>query len=190
MMTVDFETFPVLSSGRLEFRELSLLDVNEIFELRSDPELMKYIPRPMVNCKQDAIDHIEQIHSLTARNEAINWAITEIGQSKLIGTIGFYRIKPEDFRAELGYMILGEYHNKGFITESIRTVIQYAFYTLGFNSIEALIDPENIVSARVLRKNGFERDGHIRENVFWEGKFLDTEVFTILKKDLKKLSTP
>jgi ribosomal-protein-alanine N-acetyltransferase len=44
-------------------------------------------------------------------NEGINWAIT-LKIIKLIGIIGHYMIKPEHYRAEIGYMLLPEYHGK------------------------------------------------------------------------------
>lgn len=39
---------------------------------------------------------------------------------KLIGFIGFYRLQPENYRAEIGYMILPEFHGKGFVPEAVK----------------------------------------------------------------------
>lgn len=186
MLYLNFDPFPVLETSRLCLRAIQERDVNEVFLLRSDKELMKYIPRPIANDIDDAIEHIKMVSSIIAKNEGLNWAITELNSNLMIGIIGFYRLRPENFRGEIGYMILREYQNKGYISEAIAKTLDYAFNNIGFNSIEAVIDPENIASERVLIKNGFRKEGHFRENEFWNGKFLDSVVYSILKKDFRK----
>ena len=84
-----------------------------------------------------------------------------------------YRTQPENYRTELGYMILPEHHNKGYVTEAVKTLLNFAFNEMRFNSIEATIDPENIASEKVLQKNGFVKEGHLIENFFYNGQFID-----------------
>ena len=50
------------------------------------------------------------------------------------------------------------------------------------HSIEAIIAPENYASAKVLEKNGFVKEAHLKENQFYEGHFLDTVIYSILNK--------
>jgi ribosomal-protein-alanine N-acetyltransferase len=50
------------------------------------------------------------------------------------------------------------------------------------HSIEAIIDPENFGSERVLQKCGFVKEAHLKENEFYEGRFLDTVIYSILNK--------
>lgn len=158
-------------------------DVNEIFALRSNAETMKYIPRPLVKTKQDALKHIAMMDEKIENNEGINWAITSKNDSKLIGIIGLYRIKPEHFRAEIGYMLLPEYQGKGIIPESINKIVNYGFKQMKLHSIEAVIAPKNFASERVLQKTGFVKEAHLKENEYYEGRFLDTVIYSILNKD-------
>jgi ribosomal-protein-alanine N-acetyltransferase len=51
MMTINFNPFPNLETERLLLRRVNNNDVNEIFVLRSDTEIMKYIQRPLVKIK-------------------------------------------------------------------------------------------------------------------------------------------
>jgi [ribosomal protein S5]-alanine N-acetyltransferase len=185
MLTLDFNPFPIMDSERLYFRSFHEDDVHEVFAMRSDKEVMKYIPRPLAKNISDALDHIKMVKETIEKKEGINWAITLKGQSQLIGIIGIYRIKNEDHRGELGYILLPEYHNKGYISEAIQTVLTYAFETIGFHSLEAIIDPANIASERVLIKNGFVKEGHIKENVFWDGQYLDTVIYSMLRRNFK-----
>ena len=113
-------------------------------------------------------------------NEGINWAITLKDSPKMIGIIGHYRIKWEHYRSEIGYMLLPEYNGQGIITEAIQLIVDYGFNTMKMHSLEAIIDPENIASARVLEKNNFIKEAHLIENEFYDGKFLDTVIYSIL----------
>ncbi|MDR6967683.1 RimJ/RimL family protein N-acetyltransferase [Flavobacterium arsenatis] len=61
MLTLHFSPFPILETERLLFRRVSKNDVKEILELRSNPETMKYIPRPLLKTIEDAIGHYKMI---------------------------------------------------------------------------------------------------------------------------------
>jgi ribosomal-protein-alanine N-acetyltransferase len=115
-------------------------------------------------------------------NEGINWAITLKDDVQLIGIIGHYRIKPEHHRSNIGYMILPEHNGKGIVTEAIKAVVKYGFETMKLHSIEAVIDPENLASAKVLEKNGFVKEAHLKENEFFDGRYLDSVIYSLLNK--------
>jgi ribosomal-protein-alanine N-acetyltransferase len=182
MLTINFSPFPNLETERLLLRRVDSNDIKEIFALRSNPETMKYIPRPLVKTDEDALEHIAMIDSKIDSNEGINWAITLKDNPKLIGVIGHYRIKPENYRAELGYMLLPEYHGKGIVSEAVKEAVKYGFQVMKLNSLEAIIDPDNYASAKVLEKNGFVKEAHLKEYEFFEGRFLDTVIYSILNK--------
>jgi [ribosomal protein S5]-alanine N-acetyltransferase len=182
MLTINFSPFPILETNKLLLRKITTDDVNEILQLRSNPETMKYIPRPLAKTKENALEHISMIEDKIVNNEGINWAITLKGNPKLIGIIGHYRIKPEHYRAEIGYMLLPEVHGQGIITEAIQEVVNYGFNVMHLHSIEAIIDPENSASEKVLQKNGFVKEAHLLENEYYEGRFLDTVIYSKLNK--------
>lgn len=182
MVILNFSPFPNLETERLRLRRVVNEDVNEIFALRSDQEIMKYIPRPLVKTNEEALAHIAMIDEKIDSNEGINWAITLKDNPKLIGIIGHYRIRPEHFRAEIGYMLLPEYQGKDIISEAIKEAVDYGFEVMKLHSIEAIIDPENFASEKVLQKNGFVKEAHLKENEYYDGHFLDTVIYSILNK--------
>ena len=186
MLTINFHPFKNLETERLLLRRISDDDVNEILELRGNPETMKYIPRPLATTEEEAMAHIKMINDKIESNGGINWAITIKGNPKLIGVIGHYRIQPENHRCEIGYMILPQYNGKGLVTEAVKAVVAYGFDNLQMHSIEAVIDPHNIASERVLQKNGFIKEAHILENELWDGKFWDTVIYSLLKRNFKR----
>ncbi len=180
MLTINFSPFPILETERLILRRVLPSDVKEMFELRSNPETMKYIPRPLLTNHEEALAHIQMMEDKIETNEGINWAITLKGDDKMLGVIGHYRIKPEHYRAEVGYMILPEYHGKGITTEAVQCVVDYGFNTMQLHSIEGVIDPENEASQRVLQKCGFVKEAHFKENEYFDGKFIDAVVYSKL----------
>ncbi|MBF7091475.1 GNAT family N-acetyltransferase [Flavobacterium sp. ALJ2] len=182
MLTLNFSPFPVLKTERLFLKRITNEDANEIIALRSNPETMKYIPRPLIKTNEQALEHIAQINSITETNEGINWGITLKDNPKIIGFIGYFRIKPEHYRAEIGYMLLPEFHGKGIIPEAVKTVIDYGFNEMKLHSIEAVIDPDNLASERVLQKMGFVKEGHFKESEYYEGRFLDSVIYSLLNK--------
>ena len=186
MLEINFHPFQNLQTERLLLRRIDKNDVQEVLKLRGNPETMKYIPRPLAKTVEDALGHIAMINEKIDSHIGINWGITIKGNPKLIGIIGHYRIQPENHRAEIGYMILPEYSGTGITTEAIQVVVEYGFERMNLHSIEAIIDPQNFASERVLQKNGFVKEAHILENELWEGKFWDTVIYSLLRRNFKK----
>lgn len=185
MNTFSFLPFKNLESERLLLRQMTANDINEVFEIRSNPDLMKYIPRPILKNKEEVLELIDTINGNIAENKGINWAITLKPDNKLLGYIGHYRIKWENFRSEIGYMILPEAQGKGIVSEAVNLIIKYGFEEMKMHSLEAVVDPENIASAKVLEKNGFVKEAHFREDCFFNGKFYDSVIYSLLKSDLQ-----
>lgn len=182
MNTNPFLPFQNLESERLLLRRITPEDIQEVFALRSNPETMQYIPRPLVTNQDEALAHITMINDKIDAGEGINWAITLKPDTKLLGIIGHYRIKWEHFRSEIGYMLLPEAHGKGIASEAIALLCEYGFNHMKMHSLEGIIDPENTASARVLEKNGFVKEAHFKEHEFYEGKFLDSAIYSLLNK--------
>lgn len=186
MLEINFHPFKNLETERLFLRRLSHDDAEEVLELRGNPETMKFIPRPLVKNLEDAIAHIDMINEKIDTNVGINWGITIKDNDKIIGIIGHYRIQPENHRSEIGYMILPEHQGKGYVSEAILAILEYGFQDMNLHSIEAVIDPENSASERVLQKNGFVKEAHILENEYYEGRFWDTIIYSMLKRNFRK----
>ena len=65
--------------------------------------------------------------------------------------------------------------------EAIEPVIDWGFNTIQLHSIEATVNPDNIASKNILLKNGFVQEAYFKENFYYEGQFLDTVIFSLLK---------
>lgn len=182
LINLNFSPFPVLETSRLRLRRLENSDVNEVLKMRSNPKTMQFIPRPLLKNTDEALTHIKMIEDCISNAVAINWAICLKEDPKMIGIIGHYRIQPEHFRAEVGYILMEDFQHFGFATEAVQEVLKFGFEIMNLNSIEAVIDPENFASENVLLKNGFIQEGHFLESEFFEGRFLDAKIYSLLKR--------
>jgi RimJ/RimL family protein N-acetyltransferase len=191
MLQLNFQTFPLLRSERLLFRQIKPADAPAIFFLRSDSRVMKYIDRKPEQSISEAEEHIKKINRMVEENEALSWGIAlKNDPEKLIGYIGLWKFQTEHYRAEIGYVLHPDHWRKGYIKEAIRTVTQYGFNNIGLHSIEAHINPENSASAAVLEFSGFEKEAYFRENYFFQGKFLDTAVYSLLDRGVPVKPAP
>ena len=111
------------------------------------------------------------------------WVICLKGETKLIGSIGFWHTVPEHHRAELGYILHPDFWNQGIVTEALQAVLKYGFEKMKLHSVEASVNPENVASIRVLEKHGFVREAYFREDYFYDGKFYDSAVYCLLSRD-------
>ena len=182
MQHLDLGIFPILCTERLLLRELVPSDAPALFFLRTDPRVMEHIgrPRPAAIAEVEAL--IATIRKDREENNGITWAITLQGSQDLIGSIGYYRLKKEHYRGEVGYMLHPDHWRKGVMGEALEAVVRCGFEQLGFHSIEAMTDPRNAASNGLLRKHGFVQEALFREDFFWNGQFLDTAVWSRLAR--------
>jgi RimJ/RimL family protein N-acetyltransferase len=98
---------------------------------------------------------------------------------KLIGSIS---VEKKNDDAEIGYMLLNEYTNKGIATEAVKQICSIAFKALSIEQITANVFQPNIASIRVLLKNGFKYKGTIPNAVIKDGNVYDLLIYVLTKE--------
>jgi len=155
MSKINFTPFPLLTTERLTLRQLTLEDDNEIFRLRSDESVNKFLDRPIAKTIDDAIQFINKINRSISKNELIYWAVTFKNHFKLIGTICLWNISDDCTNAEIGFELLPDHQGKGVMQAVLPIVIKYGFEIMKLNFIEGEVDPNNLKSIKLMEKNGF-----------------------------------
>lgn len=183
MLEVNFNPFPEIKTERLLLRRLIKEDAEQIFKLRSNQDVMKFIGKKPIVSMDEAIDFFNLIDNSLENNSGITWAMALIeSPEKTIGTMGLWRLIKENFRAEVGYMLLPEYWKKGLAKEALLKVIDYGFDEMKLHSMEAHISPRNAASASLLQSTGFLKEAYFKEDFFFNGAFEDTAIYSLLAK--------
>ena len=106
MLELNFTPFPNFTTDRLVLRQLLIHDANEIYLLRSNESVNKYLDRDKATVIDDATNFINKIKNAVAKNESLYWAITIKGNNSLIGTICLFSIDIKKDQAEIGFELI------------------------------------------------------------------------------------
>ena len=186
LLNIPKNKVPILETERLILNEQTENDLQEIFRLRSEPQVMRYIDRVPAEDIEDAHKFLNVIKESSNNGLGVSWGIRLKGSPKLIGNMGYWRMLPEHFRAEIGYALLPEYHRQGIMHEALHAVLNYGFTQMNLHTVMADINPLNKASRALLLKTGFNCEAYFKENFFFNGKFLDSEIYGIVKTDYLK----
>lgn len=107
-------------------------------------------------------------------------------KNSLVGCIGLHAISLSNHRASIGYWLSKDYQKQGIMTRSTQALIDYSFNTLNLNRIALEICIENTSSCAVAERLGFIKEGIHRQFEFVDGRYLDMQVYSLLKSDIAK----
>lgn len=157
MLNRSFTPFPILITERLTLRQLIISDEQEIFTLRSDSEINKYLDRQVSNTIEDARSFINKVNENINKNDSLYWAITLGDKNILVGTICLFGFSDENGKCEIGYELLTNFQGQGIMKEAAEKVIDYAFNTIKVQKIEAFLHRDNQRSIKLLDKFSFRK---------------------------------
>lgn len=174
---------PKIETERLVLRLLDKADVDDIFEIFSDPDAMRYWSFPPIEEKKAAEDKIIKLQNEYEAGEAICFGLEHKQDGKIIGICTLFNIHETSKRAELGYILARKYWRKALMQEALHALLEYFFEDLAFNRLEADIDPRNIASQGMLLKLGFSKEGLLRSRWIINDEVSDSELYGLLRSD-------
>ena len=69
------------------------------------------------------------------------------------------------------------------MNKALEIIVSFGFEVMGLHRIEVKVNPDNERSRTLLEKRGFQLDAVLRENYLFEGRYLDTAVYSLLESD-------
>lgn len=175
------EAFPTIETARLLLREIVGGDAAALHRYWSDEDVTEYMVLDPFEKIEDTRQMIVLLAGLFADGTGVRWAVVRKEDGAVIGTCGFHNLKPEHFRAEMGYEMGREFWGRGLMAEALAAILRYGYDALGFNRVEAFVNAGNERSVRILEKLGFQLDGTLREYEFARGRFVDQHCFSLLR---------
>lgn len=106
---------------------------------------------------------IKHLDELSQDNKAIRFSIINIESNEIIGSCGFDSLDFDNAKAEIGFDIARAFWGRGYASEAICSLLDYALSSLKLNRVEAKVEPENANSIKVLRKLNFTFEGTLRQ---------------------------
>jgi ribosomal-protein-alanine N-acetyltransferase len=183
-------SFPEFTTNRLKLTRITPSDVESIFELFSNPDVVKYYDLEVFDARAQAEQLIRLFESRHESSLGIRWAIRPKENGELIGTCGFNSWSEKMRNATIGYDLKPEYWNRGIATEALFEIIRAAFAGLlpcgALHRIQADTIPGNVASEKVLLKLGFKEEGVRRECAYLRGSYHDMKFFGLLRSDFKE----
>jgi len=161
-----FNVFPKLETERLLLTEFEKTDAEELFKMRSDDRVQKYLDRDPHKTVEESRLMIEGMIVSYISKEGINWIIRKKDNCDVIGYIGYWRMIRNNVRAEIGYAMKPEYWGKGYMQEALIKIIDFGFNEFCLHSIEANVNPDNASSIKLLEKCGFKKEAYFKEDYF------------------------
>ena len=154
--TLNFpDEVPGLIAEGVRLRELTEDDIPGWFARASDAESSALSGDPIPESIEMGVRWLQRHRERFRQQTGIRWAILANGSTESVGTIGLAITSKAERTAELGVVIARSHWGRGIATSAARSVIGYAFDTLGLVEIHAEFDVSNVASRRVFEKLGF-----------------------------------
>jgi ribosomal-protein-serine acetyltransferase len=170
--------------SEIVLKEIELSDAEDIFKIiDSDRENLRIWLSFVDSTKEieDTKDFIRSI--LFLPGDIRDFVAVIIYNEQKIGLIGFKLTDFVNKKTEIGYWISKEFENKGIVTKSVVKMIDYAFNNLELNRIQIKCGIGNEKSSKIPKKLNFKFEGIERSAELLNGKFIDAEVYSILKDE-------
>jgi ribosomal-protein-alanine N-acetyltransferase len=147
------QEIPTITTPRLTLRAFTEADVEPLFQLLAEPDVLRYFPNP----GPPARDRVEKLVARQSAHWAEHgygwWAVDLRADGAFAGWNGLQYL-PETGETEIGYLLGKPFWGKGLATEGARAGLRFGFEELGLEKIVAIVHPDNVASRRVIEKLG------------------------------------
>jgi ribosomal-protein-serine acetyltransferase len=144
--------------------------------------LYAYLPAvAKVAALAEARHYLEAAVARAAEGEILEWYL--FFGDELCGSIRVKDIDHHDGKAKIGYFLGYQFEGQGFMTASVRVILDYCFHTLQLNRIELCCASTNAPSMAVAARLGFTLEGTLRQDEWLNGAFVDQHVYGLLREE-------
>lgn len=168
----------ILETERLLLRRFTEDDVDAVFRMRSDADVMRFIRAPQRD-RREAENWVTLVSSRWESDRIGFCAVVEKLSKRFIGWCGLWRLK-ETGEIEVGYALVKDFRGRGLASEASEAFLVYGFEILNLREIVAVARPENRASRAVMERLGMTYD--------YTGSFYDTELvhYSITKEEFRQ----
>lgn len=176
--------FP-LRTQRLLLRPYTGGDVDFLFELESDPDVLRYVSWPPRDAVQVRASLEQKMHQTGLREEGDDLTLLVLlaASGERVGDVQLTWASREHRQGEIGFIIHPDHVGHGYATEAAELVVGLGFEALGLHRIVASLDQRNAASARVAQRLGMRQEACLRQSAFRKGEWTDDAIYAVLAEE-------
>lgn len=151
-----------IKTKRLGLRNWHVRDLDNLLEMNSDPEVMRYFPS--TQDRNSCRDFIERMNTTFTNLGYCYFAVELKSEKKFIGFVG---LASQDYGeaggqfTDIGWRLMKPYWNKGFAKEAASACLDYGFNVIGLKEIKAVAPKVNLPSIALMKRLGMQLEKEI-----------------------------
>lgn len=173
----------LLFTRRLLLRPLARGDLDALFTIFGDPQVMRYWSTPPWADRGAGQGMLDSDLAAGADADWLRLGVVRRDSDELVGTCTLFDHRSSSRRAEIGYALARRAWGQGLMHEALDALLDFGFEHWQLNRVEADIDPRNQASARLLDRLGFRHEGLLRERWIVAGEVSDSALYGLLRRD-------
>ena len=173
-----------IDTGRLALRPFRHDDNDDMLKYWvSDPEIQLMYSEPVYSTKSEVKGLLDKYISSYQKDDYYRWAIVEKGSSACIGQVAIFLVDSKNHFGEIEYCVSREFQRKGYCSEAVQAVIEYAFRNINLHKMQVCHKENNPASMGVIKKCGFVYEGTLRDYFFMDGKYVSRLYYSMLRSE-------
>jgi len=172
-----------LKGEKVFLRALEPEDLEVLFSIENEESLWEVSNTQTPFSKYLLQQYIENSHRDIYEVKQLRLAICNSIDTTVLGFIDLFDFEPKHNRAGVGIVIFSEENkNKGFASEALKLLCNYAFVHLNMHQLYANITQGNNASIKLFEHQGFKKIGIKEDWIRSNGKFKNEILFQLIQK--------
>ena len=173
-----------LTTDRLILREFREDDWRATLAYQSDPLYLRYYAwTGRTEDEVRAFIGMFLAQQTERPRRKFQFALTLKADGRLVGSGGVRASDPEGREANIGYELDPRFWGRGLATEAARELLRFGFDGLGMHRLFGDCVADNTASARVMEAVGMHREAHLREKMWFKGRWWDSLIYAVLEDE-------
>ncbi|WP_268845962.1 GNAT family N-acetyltransferase [Flavobacterium aestivum] len=164
--------FPIIKTDRILLREITGLDLENIFKGLSNPDVIRYY-----GINFDSLEKTKEQMIWFSDKKQMWWAICSLDNKTFYGAGGLNDINIKENKAEIGLWLLPDFWGKGIMKEVLPLIYNYGFKNLKLHRIEGFVETENLNCKKAMAKLDFINEGTIKDFEVKNEKSISVDIY-------------
>lgn len=173
-------SFYSLEGEKIRIIPMTVEDIEAVHSFASDPVVSRFIGWPLTQNLEETTTYVKTMIDRDSLGSHIYGNVVDKSTNKVVGTAMIFSFNHTAKHAEIGYVFHQDVWGKGFGTELVQLMSDFAFNTLELHKLHAHINAANIGSSRVLEKNGYEVEGRLKDYNYIDHQYYDSLLYAKL----------